>query len=318
MSGSFEKIDYRIRPAKHAERHMLLDIFRRLRFAPIEQYRYVGFGSVAFVDFKMVHRSLGIKHLTSIEDVKTDADRNRFKYNKPFRNIILRFGHSSSILPTIDFSHKSIVWLDYDGALSRSIANDIASIARRSPSGTFIAATFTTLFPKDSVNASAELGRLKDDFPEYLGDDAKPITFQNGRLHAQFGRRVLGDLLDKAISDADAGETDPHKRRAAFQVCFFRYKDGAWMATVGWVIVSEADLDVFQSCHLDNLPFAATGAEPFKIQVPLVTPLEVREMERRLPNLAAASMLDWIPEAERSAFASMHRYLPNFSVTESY
>ena len=67
MPGTFKKIDYRLRPAKHAERVMLVDLFRRMRFAPIETYQYIGFGSVAFVDFRMVHKELGIKGLVSIE-----------------------------------------------------------------------------------------------------------------------------------------------------------------------------------------------------------------------------------------------------------
>lgn len=61
MAGSFNKIDYRLRPAKHAERVMLCDLLRRMRFSSLESYQYVGFGSVAFVDFRMIHRALGIK-----------------------------------------------------------------------------------------------------------------------------------------------------------------------------------------------------------------------------------------------------------------
>lgn len=317
MAGSFQKIDYRLRPAKHAERHMLLDIFRRLQFDAIETYRYVGFGSVAFVDFKMIYRALGIRDLTSIEDVGKLVEQRRFRKNKPLRGLVLRFGNSRAVLPTLDFKQKSIVWLDYDDALARSMANDIATVARDAPSGTFIAATFTTAFPTDKENAAKELTRMKDDFPEYLGDDAKPIIFQNGKTHAQFGRRVLSALLDRAVSDADAGETDPAKKRAAFQVCFFRYKDGAWMVTVGWVIVAESDLELFERCRIDDLPFVRKGSEPFKIEVPLVTPLEVREMERRLPNLASSSALDWIPNEEKAAFQNMQRYLPNFGAIEA-
>ena len=52
MSRSFERIDYSLRPAKHAERRMLCDVFRRLKpFGPVEDYVYVGFGSVWFSDF---------------------------------------------------------------------------------------------------------------------------------------------------------------------------------------------------------------------------------------------------------------------------
>jgi hypothetical protein len=39
-------------------------------------------------------------------------------------------------------------------------------------------------------------------------------------------------------------------------------------------------------------------------------------MERRLPDLAGATDLDWIPANERKSFGSVYRYLPQFSVVE--
>ena len=84
MSGSFKRIDYSLRPAKHAERRMLCDIFRRLRpFGRVENYVYVGFGSIWFSDFMLMHRSLGIKDMISIEH--SIESRDRIEDNKPFR-----------------------------------------------------------------------------------------------------------------------------------------------------------------------------------------------------------------------------------------
>ena len=61
MVDSFRRIDYSLRPAKHAERRMLCDVFRRLtHFQPVETYCYVGFGSVWFSDFVLFHRALGV------------------------------------------------------------------------------------------------------------------------------------------------------------------------------------------------------------------------------------------------------------------
>lgn len=316
MVGTFRRLDYRLRPAKHAERTMLIDIFRRLRFAPIESYSYVGFGSVAFVDFRMVHRYLGITDLTSIEDVDDEQEKLRFQRNKPIRHLALRFGHSRVVLPAMNHKRRSIVWLDYDDALSRSMANDIATVARDAVSGTFIAATFTLAFPLDPAGASAQLGRLKGEFSEFLGDDASALQFQNEDRHGEFGRNALGALLERELANADAGVQDPLERRCAFQVCYFRYSDGQPMATVGWVVVSERDLALFTACEMDALPFVRSDKEPFRIRVPKVTPLELREMERRLPRPDQMRNLDWIPLRERRIFADMHRYLPNFGVFE--
>ncbi len=315
MAGSFKKIDYRLRPAKHAERVMLIELFKRMRFAPIETYQYIGFGSVAFVDFRMVHKGLGIKDLISIEGTDDAGEQTRFQHNNPYAGLTLYFGHSSSVLPTLDLTKRSLIWLDYDSSLSRSMANDLATVGRHARSGSFIGVTFTTAFPLKNPARESELKRLKEDFPDFLADDTKGIAF-DGSKYAEFGRSTLGALLEKAVSDADAGLQGPTEKRRIRQLCFFKYKDGAPMVTVGWVVVTEADVQTFEGCHFEALPFVRTGADAFRINIPLVTPMEVREMERRLPNLVEATDLDWIPEGERSDFGNVYRYLPHFSVVE--
>ena len=316
MVGTFNKIDYRLRPAKQAERSMLIDLYKRLRFAPIEEYQYVGFGSVAFVDFRMVHRALGIDDLLSIEGTEDDEEKARFSHNKPYDRIDLRFGHSNSILPQVNFDRKSLVWLDYDEPARRFMASDLATVAAKAHSGTFVAVTFTNDFPVDKKGAERALGHLREGFPEFVQEDAKTILYQ-GPKYSEFVRTTFGSLLDTALKDADAGNPDPLAKRVAFQVCYFKYKDGAKMATVGWVIVAERDFETLELCKLEALPFFSAGAEAFHIEIPKVTPLEVREMERRLPDPHAAADLAWIPESERTAFAKTYRYLPNFAPVET-
>lgn len=68
MSGSFAKIDYQLRPAKTVERKMMAEVFCRLSvFAPLDQYRYVGLGSVYFADFFIFHAACGFGSMISIE-----------------------------------------------------------------------------------------------------------------------------------------------------------------------------------------------------------------------------------------------------------
>jgi len=317
MVGTFTQIDYRLRPAKHAERTMLVDLFRKIRFAPIDTYQYVGFGSVAFIDFKMVHRSLGIVDLISIEDAQTHEERVRFRRNNPMRHIDLRFGNSSAVLPALDFSKRSLVWLDYDGALTRSMANDMASIASTAASGSFVAVTLTTNFRHpNEQRLQEEFERLKAEFPEFVNANTKVITFQNMDRHAEFARNALGSLLQTALTNADAGLPDPDDRRNAYQVCYFRYSDGAPMITIGWLIVDQKDYPTMLDCEISALHFYRDGDAAFRIKMPLVTPMEIREMERRLPNITAPEVLKWIPQKERAAFFAMHRYLPSFGNVE--
>jgi hypothetical protein len=294
---------------------MLIELFKRMRFVPIETYQYIGFGSVAFVDFRMVHRSLGISDMTSIEDTNDEFEQARFEHNKPYSCINLKFGKSSNILPQIDFSRRSIVWLDYDGLLSRSISNDLALVASKAKSGSFLAATFTIARAETNDRRSEQFAKLKNDFADLLLQDSTEKAINTPEKFAEFGRAALNALVEKAINDADAGEEDIGKRRLIQQVCFFRYQDGQPMVTVGWIISAQSDLECLSSCNFDALPFVRRSTEPFKIKVPRVTPFEVREMERKLPDLDHAA-IEWIPSDARSAFHSIYRYLPQFSVVE--
>ena len=123
--------------------------------------------------------ALGINDLVSIEGTDDPEERVRFTNNNPYAGLTLKFGLASAVLPTIDFSRRTLVWLDYDGALARSMANDIATVARSAASGTFIGVTFTTAFPVTPKDREKELTRLKDDFSDFLpeGTPAQEALF---------------------------------------------------------------------------------------------------------------------------------------------
>ncbi|MES2540311.1 MAG: O-methyltransferase, partial [Pseudomonadota bacterium] len=110
----------------------------------------------------------------------------------------------------MDFSKRSLVWLDYDGHFERFMATDLSRVVRDSPSGTFLALTFRAGFPTEVESRSKELERLRQQFPEYVAEDAKPQLF-DGPKFAEFARKTLGAILVKAIDDADAGEANPLK-----------------------------------------------------------------------------------------------------------
>jgi N-glycosylase/DNA lyase len=91
---------------------MLSEMFSRLKvFGSLESYRYIGFGSIWFTDCVLFHRALGIEDIISIE--KEQAHQARFNFNNPYRGIELRMGTAAEVLPGMDWTHRSIVWLDY-------------------------------------------------------------------------------------------------------------------------------------------------------------------------------------------------------------
>ena len=64
-SESYLRVQYELRPAKQVERRMIIDALRKLAMAgfEIEDYNYVGFGSIYFVDFSFYLVGVFIAHL---------------------------------------------------------------------------------------------------------------------------------------------------------------------------------------------------------------------------------------------------------------
>lgn len=316
MTDSYRSIDYRIRPAKHAERYMLCDVMRRMRFAHLDDYQYIGFGSIAFQDFRLVHKLLGVNSMISIEDVDATAlkKQERFNQNAPFGCVKMMFGKSTTELPKIDLDKLSLVWLDYDNHLSENMAADLRTVGRKIKAGSLVVVTFAAAMPTGGDNQSKELLRLRQEFPAYVTEETRASTF-DGLRYVGFGRTVLTDALSKAVADADAGKPTA-ERRALRQVLFIQYKDGKQMGTVGWLVLNADMEQSYVDGRFDALPFFSPAEKPFKIQVPFITPHEFRILERAAPGFADGGMPDWIPEGDRKAFKESYRYLPHFGVLE--
>jgi hypothetical protein len=141
MPGSYESINYALRPAKNIERRMLCEAFRRLiEFGRLESYRYVGFGSTYFSDFSLFHKSLRIMNNVSIE--RDIGNKERFEFNRPYKCINLEFGHSNAILPSLTWDMRTIAWLDYDYNLDQGVLTDVKFVCASAPSGSIISARY--------------------------------------------------------------------------------------------------------------------------------------------------------------------------------
>ncbi len=81
---SFKTINYSIRPNKNVERKLIIEFLSALEQKfHISNYRYIGFGSMWFTDFILMHKALQINDMISIEESKSNEKRAEF--NKPFR-----------------------------------------------------------------------------------------------------------------------------------------------------------------------------------------------------------------------------------------
>lgn len=262
-SPSFERIDYSLRTNKNIERKL---IFERLNSLPplvnFKDYRYMGFGSLWFVDFVMAHRVLGINHLCSIE---REENADRAEFNKPYFCIDVRRGDSSKVLadiPEAEWNERAqIIWLDYDGRFDSDARDDCKIVLERSKAGSILIATanahrgsyrrgpadasqpvvstlrdlFGDSVPAEVPNRSADIG--ESDFPVFLGQCIS--NFMTASIRAS-GRHTDG-MPDRFIP--------------LFE---FVHKDNVPMITVGGLVASWRMIQTFES-H-----FNATATELFE------------------------------------------------------
>jgi len=302
---------------------MLLEVFRRLAaFDALEEYRYVGFGSVWFSDFILFHRAIGIRHMLSIE--KSVTSRDRFEANKPF-NIDVDYRPSSAVLPEMSYDRRQFIWLDYDDPITVDMLRDVATVASHARSGSVLAVSVQCHAVPDISEAEREASK------DPLAASAEE------RFKARMGDRVPSDLSRAQLKSWPLGELSRRlftseieisleKRRLASPsnalhfkpICEFEYEDGAKMTTMVGVFFDPGEEDRLDACRFDQLEFLANAGGAIYIPTPKMTVKEFRYLEKQLPLPPGRELdLGFIPRGEAGDFAKMYRYFPNFAVVES-
>ena len=321
MTASYRLIDYSLRSAKYAERKMLCEFLGRLRvFGSLESYRYVGFGSIWFADCVLFHRMLGIEKLVSIE--RERDHEKRFVFNNPYRGIELRMDDSSAVLPSLEWNHRTIIWLDYDDPLSPSILDDVRTVASRAQSGTALIVSVQAQkimnHRDDRENPAPVENRAQ--FLRLFGDERTPQEIPDAQLRgwplSRRSRVSIRQEIENAlqlVNLARAGGQHIQFR----QVVAFEYADGAKMTTIGGVFIDQGQNALFEGADFGQLSYYRSGDQAVRIEVPMLTLREMRHLDRNLPCPAGEDMdLGSIPARDARLYAEHYRYLPNFASFE--
>ena len=321
---SYRKINYRVRPAKSIQRKMLCDAFLRLSFfEPLENYRYVGFGSTTFVDFILFHKILGITDMISIE--QSEADKARFEFNKPFACIHMKYGDSNDVLPSLAWDLKTIVWLDYDGQLSESFLEDVACASMNLVSGSILVVTVDVKSdsPPDRSLTDQEVQNYRlEEFERRVGSDKVPVDLEGKNLEGEemaktCGRVILNEI-QQMLRHRNGLFADKHK--VEFAPLFnFRYQDGAKMLTVGGIFYEGRDEARFRQCKFENLEFVKFNedSEFYEIEVPMLTHRECLYLDQTLPSSNRDDRKQiGLTEDEINNYERLYRYFTVFAEVE--
>jgi hypothetical protein len=319
-------INYSIRPAKFVERKVIRDMLISLnRFKSITDYKYVGFGSKYFSDFSLFHKTLHINDMVSIEG---DVDnKEKYQFNKPFECIEVVMGMSNEALPKIELDKSFIVWLDYDFGIDITMLNDIGFLIENLISGSVVLTSYNSIAHKigklrgefgDEKASHKELLVRKltdlvteDYIPEYIPETklAKAETF------SKIVRDIFILKIQNALNDKNSA-LEPSEKWGFKQIMYFQYKDGADMATLGWVFFQIKDEERIDNCAFEENEFSRNSSDACEIIIPNLTVKEVNRLQNAMP-LRGDINREQLPETIYSdddimSFSKIYKYYPSF------
>ena len=322
-TASYLKINYRIRHAKSIERKMLCDALLRLSFfEPVQNYRYIGFGSTTFTDFILFHKVLGIRDMISIE--KNEGDKARFDFNNPFDCICIKYGNSNRVLPSLAWDIKTIVWLDYDGRLTDRVLQDIACASMNLVSGSVLVVTVNAMpdslpDPRPSTEKEVQNYRLEQ-FRKRIGSDKVPHDVRGKNLEAEEMATTCGRVILNEIEQTlrDRNGLRSAEREVEYKPLFnFLYQDNARMLTVGGIFYETGDKASLERCEFENLEFVRSNAAFYEIDVPILTHRECLYLDKRLPhgNSDDGKQIG-LTEKDINNYKRLYRYFTTFAEIE--
>lgn len=301
------KLNYEVRPCKFAERTMLLAVLQTITNKFEGKYQYIGFGGLTFTDFKLFHRNLHIDIMHSIEGGSYSEDR--LKYNSPYGFIQIHKGMSSTELTKINFDTKTIVWLDYDGAIEDYTFSDLSLLLRKMPVGSvYIVSCNRELKNKENSDFSS-VDEFVDVFRELSPSDLKISD-----LSASNDYKTIRKMFNKSVRNALKDRNmygDSVKFRQLFDI-IYQENRGAKMYTYGGII-----LDHNYEEHLlevDDFPFIYRGEdEAYKIEVPNITLKESLLLNSCIGDENYSDKIkNIVTESCYQKYLKVYKYLPRF------
>ena len=304
---SYEKINFSLRPAKGAERKMIVETVSCLSaLFPMAAYRYIGFGSPYFSDFSLVHRRLGITDMVCIE--KEKQDKERFKFNRPFKCIDFIFENSSIALPSLKWEGRpTVIWLDYDKAISEAILSDIRVVCSSIAPGSFILLTVRA----EANDFGQSLPERDQKLKSIMGDGLPVHTLAEiaNKNFPKFLWKIIDSHIRRVIADRSGGVSYEDGLEYQ-QILNFDYSDGAKMLTLGGVIYQRNQQQQLTQCGFPSLSYSRSGVDSCSIKAPLLTFRELRTLDALLPGDTPS--LSCVPQEEVDAYCEHYRYFPNF------
>lgn len=313
---------YHLRPNKAVDRNLFVECLVKLeKILDLSHYRYIGFGSYEFDEFKLVYRSLGIQDLHSIE-MNSDVFK-RQSFNKPYSCIEL-FNKTCETYFDEDYDENkhSIIWMDFSEANNKyAQCQDISNICGKIQEGDILRITLnanssgipTGDVPPADIPGPDRKERfkwLKENLREYFPE----IASENDITEKQYPLFLLR-VIKKAVYQ------DMSSDLFACPICNYVYSDGTQMMTftiyIGASNKREKVLEELQRVYNGWKEYVRINVwdNPIKIDLPLLTvheQLEIRQYEPNADNIKQIEERMGIKEEDINKYLLFARYYPNY------
>lgn len=309
--GSFDVVNYSLRPSKSIQRQIVFDGVRSLQsHLDLNDLVYVGFGSIWFTDFVLAHKQLGIDDMFSIE--ADDIGYRRAVFNSPYATVRVLHGFSSTILPEL-YKNPSIsgrpwmIWLDYDSECGEILRDDVRSVIENAPANSIILVTFNG-HEMGYGEAADRPNRLRELFGDVVPDNLSKRACKRERM-----QETLADLALDFMKSVAADLARPGGFIPAFRAI---YKDNAPMVTVGGILPARGAAQITNQI----VGCASWRCRPTKsIVAPHLTIREAVTLQSQLPCVGGLSRnvirnlgFD-LDDQQIEAFESYYRQYPAFA-----
>jgi hypothetical protein len=311
MAGSFGRINYSLRPNKSAERKILMDSLGCLSEAfNFIDYRYIGFGSLWFVDFVLLHKLIGVTDMHSIESEM--HYENRVRFNKPLGCINVHMGRSEDILPKlVESDRRSILWLDYDGILESALkGGDIERVVSDVPSGSLLLVTVNAdhIQLKDKNFNGQEL--TPSEYLESFCEEYLPAEYESKLTKNQFPK-LVGEVILNAMKSTALDSRSDVRFYPLWNIC---YADGVKMVTAGGILLNAEDFKNFERLNISQKnPFMSLDSSQKDLDLPILTLKEKMHLDSKLPSVAGLKLRDiefTMAQKDLDTYQSLYKYFP--------
>ena len=309
MPGSDKYINYQFRPAKSVERKMICSLIRQIQLSGgLTDFRYIGMGAKYFVDFMLIHHQFGTRNMISIEAQK--ELKQRYDFNKPLGFIEMKYGTTTEILPQIEKweEQNNLIWLDYDGAFTEAVLDDVETVSRNCKEGDMMILTVNASCK--GTNKTEKHETFKEAVGDYYDEEISIEEYTNNGIPAiEIG--LIKKTLEKGLT----------KRKNLYgiklesrQLLNIIYKDSAKMLTFGTVFVDEELKTKIDYSNFKNIfPFVSNSDEPYNLEVPSLTNKEIQLLLKNFPFSDKEYKVDdyyGIKKEEIQEFEKIYRYYP--------